>query len=73
MGLNGQIVITEKVLPKEVLTFLGTLNHMAANLNQVAKKRNSVVEELNAAERADLAVLSGQLKEIVQQIKTYLQ
>jgi hypothetical protein len=31
------------------------------------------VEELNAAERADLAVLSGQLKEIVQQIKTYLQ
>src|SRR5689334_12171145 len=47
LGLNGQIVITEKVLPREVLILAGTLNHMAANLNQIAKKRNSVVDVLN--------------------------
>ena len=73
LGLNGQIVITEKVLPKEVLLLLGTLNHMAANLNQIAKKRNSVVDELNAAERASLEILSRELKQLVVIIKTHLQ
>ena len=73
LALNGQIVISEKVLPKEVLLFIGTLNHMAANLNQVAKKRNSVVDELNAAERASLEILSRELKQLVQSIKMYLQ
>ncbi len=72
LGLNGQIVITEKVLPKEVLLFIGTLNHMAANLNQIAKKRNSVVDELNAAERASLVILSCEIKQLVQSIKMYL-
>lgn len=38
MGLNGQVVTTQKVLPKEILELTGTLNHMAANLNQIAKK-----------------------------------
>jgi len=73
LGLNGHIVITEKVLPKEVLSFIGTLNHMAANLNQIAKKRNSVVDELNAAERANLEILSRELKQLVPSIKTCLQ
>ena len=72
LGLNGQIVITEKVLPREVLLFIGTLNHMAANLNQVAKKRNSVVDELNAAERANLEILSREVKQLVVSIKMYL-
>lgn len=72
LGLNGQIVITEKVLPKEVLLLIGTLNHMAANLNQIAKKRNSVVDELNAAERAHLEILSRELKQLVLSIKMYL-
>jgi hypothetical protein len=73
MGLNGQVVTTEKVLPGEVLELTGTLNHMAANLNQIAKKRNSVVEELNAAERAGLEILSREVKEIARCIKSYLQ
>lgn len=73
MGTNGQVVTTEKALPKEILTFTGTLNHMAANLNQLAKKRNSVVDELNAAERASLEILSREVKAMVQLIKTYLQ
>ena len=73
LGLNGQIVITEKVLPREVLLLAGTLNHMAANLNQIAKKRNSVVDELNAADRASLDFLSRELKQLVLSIKMYLQ
>jgi hypothetical protein len=73
LGLNGQIVITEKVLPKEVLILSGTLNHMAANLNQIAKKRNSVIDELNAAERANLEILSRELKQLVLSIKIFLQ
>ncbi|MEP6728128.1 MAG: mobilization protein [Bacteroidota bacterium] len=73
MGLNGQIVITERVLPREVLSLAGTLNHMAANLNQIAKKRNSVVDVLNAADRASLEFLSRELKQLVVSIKIYLQ
>ena len=72
LGLHSQIVIIEKVLPKEVLFFLGTLNHTAANLNQIAKKRNSVVDELNAAERASLEILSREVKQLVLSIKMYL-
>lgn len=73
MGLNGQVVTTQKVLPREILVLTGTLNHMAANLNQIAKKRNSVVEELNATERAGLEILSREVKEIARLIKSYLQ
>ena len=72
MALTGKIDIHDKALPKEVLAMSGTLNHMAANLNQIAKKRNSG-EELNALERATLKVLSGELKDRATQIKTYLQ
>lgn len=72
MGLKGQVVTTQKLLPREVLQLTGTLNHMAANLNQIAKKRNSVVDELNAADRAGLEILSRELKQIVVQIKTWL-
>jgi hypothetical protein len=70
-GLNRQTVTKIKVLPKEVLQFTGTLNHLAANLNQVAKKRNRM-DELNALERADLQALSGQMKQLAADIKNYL-
>lgn len=72
ISLTGKIDRHEKALPKEVLELTGTLNHMAANLNQIAKKRNGV-EELNALERATLKVQSGELKGIAAQIKTFLQ
>jgi len=71
-GLKGQAVRKIKALPKEVLQFAGTLNHLAANLNQVAKKRNRM-DELNALERADLQELSGQVKQLAADIKNYLQ
>ncbi|MBD0279817.1 MAG: mobilization protein [Flavisolibacter sp.] len=72
MGLSGKIDRRQKVLPKEVLAFTATLNHMAANLNQIAKKRNSI-DELNALERAELQYFSGQFQQLARDIKTYLQ
>ena len=62
----------EKLLTKEILLFTATLNHLAANMNQVAKKRNSL-DELNAIERAELNQLSGQIKQLAKDIKSYLQ
>jgi hypothetical protein len=71
IALTGKIDRREKALPKEVLELTGTLNHTAANLNQIAKKRNGI-EELNALERASLKVQAGELKEIAAQIKSFL-
>jgi len=42
LGLGSKIDRRQKVLPKEVLAFTGTMNHIAANLNQIAKKRNGI-------------------------------
>lgn len=72
IAMTGKIDSREKALPKEVLGFTATLNHMAANLNQIAKKRNSM-EELGALERANLKVQTGELKTLALQIKDYLQ
>jgi len=70
LALSGKIDRHQKVFPKEVLSFTATLNHMAANLNQIAKKRNGI-DELNALERAELQYFSGQFKQLANDIKTY--
>ena len=70
-GFNGQAVSKTKAFPKEILLFTATLNHLAANLNQVAKKRNGI-DELNAFERADLNILSAQVKQLAIDIKKLL-
>ncbi|MES1197684.1 MAG: mobilization protein [Chitinophagaceae bacterium] len=67
-GLKGHADRKIKALPKEVLSFTGTLNHMAANLNQLAKKRNQF-DVLDAIERADLNILSASIKKLAEQIK----
>jgi hypothetical protein len=72
IGLTGKIDRRDKALPKEVLNFTAALNHMGANLNQIAKKRNGA-DELSPLERAELKVQSGHLNEIAVQIKSYLQ
>lgn len=72
LALKGQAVRKTKALPKEVLLFTATLNHLAANLNQIAKKRNRF-EELDAIERAELNALSQLVKQLATDIKTYLQ
>lgn len=72
MALTGKIDIRQKTFPKQILALSGTFNHIAANLNQIAKKRNSG-EELNALERADLKIQSLQMKALASEVKSYLQ
>jgi peptidoglycan hydrolase CwlO-like protein len=71
LALNRQVDRKIKTLPKEILQFTATLNHLAANMNQVAKKRNRE-ESLNAIERAELNVLSEDIKKLAEQIKSSL-
>lgn len=71
LGLKRQVDRKAKALPREALQLAGALNHMAANLNQVAYKRNRG-DELNAIERAELMVLSGEIKEVARTLKAAL-
>lgn len=71
IGLTTKIDYRNKALPKEVLSLTGMLNHMAANLNQIAKKRNSN-DVLSPLERAELMVRSGQVKDLAVQIKNFV-
>ena len=71
LALQGQVDRKIKVLPKEVLLFTANLNHLAANMNQIAKKRNQN-DELNAIERAGLIVLSNEVKKLAADIKYFL-
>jgi hypothetical protein len=71
LGLSGKIDMKVKAISNEILQFKGTLNHIAANLNQVAKKRN-MNDELNAIERASLDHLSKEIKRLVLDIKKIL-
>ena len=72
LGLNERVKMVVKTLPKEVLQFMGMLNHMAANLNQIAKKRNKG-EDLNALDRALLNQEVRAIQEVVKDVKTYLE
>ncbi|MDP3666301.1 MAG: mobilization protein [Sediminibacterium sp.] len=71
LGMNGKIDMQKIMFPKEILQFTSTLNHLAANMNQAAKKRN-YNEELNALERANLSHVSVMVKQLVQDIKNRL-
>ncbi len=71
-GLNGRVDMKKKTLPKEVLEFKDILSHMAANLNQVAKKRNRE-ESFNDIERDEFLKLSKDVQEVIKQIENYLQ
>jgi hypothetical protein len=72
LGLKGAVKMKVKTLPREVLQLCGTFNHIAANLNQIAKKRNSF-DELSVLERAGLNQQSAKLQLLVAEIKSYLQ
>jgi len=71
LGLKGTVKVKLKTLPKEVLQFIGTLNHMAANLNQIARKRNSG-EDLNAIDRALLNQQVRAVQKLVEEVEAYL-
>lgn len=72
IALQGQVDRKIKTFPKEILLFTATLNHLAANINQIPKKRNQN-DEMNDIERADLNNLTEQLKTLAADIKNYLQ
>ena len=72
MALNGKVDFAKKTLPKEVLELTGALNHMAAYLNQIAKKCNTVTENLTIMDFTVLKWQSDDLKEIAIIIKSYL-
>src|SRR5690349_13847669 len=72
LGLKGQVDRKIKTLPKEILQMIGILNHMAANLNQVAKKKNRD-EPFNDMERNEFRRLFEEITEVVKKIRNYLQ
>jgi hypothetical protein len=72
LALKGQVDTRIKAIPKEVLQAVASINHVAANVNQIAKKRNGF-DELNAIERAELQFIVGQLKQFVKDFKNYFQ
>jgi hypothetical protein len=72
LGLNAIIKVRVKTLPKEVLLICATLNHIAANLNQLARKRNSF-DELSVLDRTRLQQLCEDLQQLVKDVKVYLQ
>ena len=70
-ALRGQLVRQIKTIPQEVLQLTGMINHIAANINQIAKKCNQN-DELNAGERKELQTLPDLLKQLAFSIKNYL-
>lgn len=71
-AVSSQIVARQKTLPKEILDLTGNLNHLAANINSLAYKNNAA-QIFNAFERSELRQLAGQVKQLAQDIKNYLQ
>jgi hypothetical protein len=71
LGVSAKVEIKAKFIPPEVLALSGTLNQVAANLNQIARKRN-MDEELSAIQRAELNYLFSELKGIAQTIRNHL-
>ena len=71
LGLNRQFDIRTKALPKEILQVVGTLNHLSANMNQLAKKGN-MDHSFSVFEVARLTMLAGEVKELAIQVKAYL-
>lgn len=71
LGINGKIDRQIKSLPQEVLLFTATLNHLAANVNQIAKKCNSN-QQLSTVEKMELEMLPFKIEQLTNEIKNYL-
>lgn len=68
IGLNSKIDRHKKQIPLEVLEAIANLNHMASNLNQIAKKRNSF-DELTSVDRLHLEVAVELIRRFVNDFK----
>ena len=72
LGLSSTTTIRkQKPLPKEVLLFTATLNHLAANINQVAYRKNRG-DALTSLERVELFQLAVEIKALSSSIKSYI-
>ncbi|MDA3953207.1 MAG: plasmid mobilization relaxosome protein MobC [Bacteroidales bacterium] len=69
IGLNGNLTI--RTFPPQILEFTGKLNHLSANINQIAKKRNTN-EQFSPIDRAELKLLSEEIKQLAIKIKKYI-
>jgi len=69
LALDGKVVTRTNTFPKEILLFTATLNHLAANVNQVARKRNRE-ESFNEMERAEWLLLAEDIKKMAEKIKS---
>jgi fumarate hydratase class II len=72
LALKGQVGTKVKVIPKEILSLPATLNRMASNLNQLARKNNRN-EAFSSQEKLELQELSGEIKKLAIQLKKILQ
>ena len=71
LALQGQIGRKIRQVPREILLFTATLNHLAANMNQVARQTNQNIA-LGPAQRVELIVLTGAIKKLAADIKNVL-
>jgi hypothetical protein len=71
LGLYGRVTVKVRTLPRAVLQLTGTLNHIAANLNQIAKRRNRG-NDLDTLERALLNQEVRSLQSLVRDIKSFI-
>lgn len=68
IALQGQTGSLKKTFPKEILLFTATLNHIAANINQLTKKHNQY-QLFSVAEITQLHDLVAALKQLSADIK----
>ena len=71
-GLKGQVAITAKTLPREVLKIIATLNHACAKMNQIAKRCNRG-ETFNPMEISEIFQAIHELLALVKQVKKYFE
>lgn len=71
LALQGQTGSSKKPIPKEVLLFTATLNHLAANINQLTKKHNRY-DLFTDAEIDQLQSLIKDVKQLAIDIKNSL-
>lgn len=71
LAIKGQAGSRKKEIPKEVLLFTATLNHLAANMNQVARKRNRN-EVFTDEERESIGQLIEEVKSLAAGVRNFL-
>lgn len=72
IALTGKINLRQKSLPKEVLKFMGHLNHIHSCINQITKICNTY-KMLSAMERVDLKMTLKDFDQLKKNINSHLE